>query len=566
MITAFVVAVVAAVPIAMLATSVLRPNTDVWRQQWQTRLPDQIVATLVLVTGVATVSVVLGVALAWLIGAHRFPGRGVLSWALVLPLAMPSYILGFVATAVFGVAGPIQTWWRDQFGRDAWFPEVRSMPGAIVTLSLTLYPYVYLLARAALRDQATGAYLVARTLGASRAEATRRVVLPMLRPAIAAGAAVVVMETLTDFATVQYFNVETVTVGVFRIWRGTYDRDAASEIATIVLVFALLAIGLERTLRGRARFGESGGRDAGVEPIRLHGWRAVAAPALAGSVVAIAFVAPTLRLVTWAIEEQRGPRGTPMLSSYAEFLRNSLVLTAVTVALCIAAAVLTANARRFGHPGLVAAANRVSVVGYAVPGPVVAMGVVLALVAVDDLLERGGLGLPGAVATGSFLALAYAYVVRFLAPGMTAIESGLAQVPDEVTASARSLGAPPRSVLRRVHLPLSRSSVLVAALLVGVDALKELPIAYLLRPVGFDTLPVWVYNLASESRFEQAALPALDHHRGRPRTGGRAEPAPRSPLDLKRPRPRSCRCPPPRSSSPKCASRSARSRPSTRST
>ena len=222
---AVVVAALAIVPIAMLATSVLQPNTAVWRQQWQTRLPDQIVATLVLTVGVLVVSIALGVGLAWLVSAHRFPGRRVLSWALVLPLAMPSYILGFVATAVFGVAGPLQVWWRDQFGRDAWFPEVRSMPGAIAALSLTLYPYVYLLARAALRDQASAAYFVARTLGATRAEATRRVVLPMLRPAIAAGAAIVAMETLTDFATVQYFNVETVTVGVFRIWRGTYDRE-----------------------------------------------------------------------------------------------------------------------------------------------------------------------------------------------------------------------------------------------------------------------------------------------------------------------------------------------------
>src|SRR5688572_15082790 len=247
---AVIAAVVAIAPIAMLVTSVLRPNTDVWRQQWDTRLPDQIVTTIVLVAGVGVLSVVLGISLAWLVSAYRFPGRAVLSWALVLPLAMPGYILGFVTTSVFGVAGPLQTWWRDRFGSDAWFPEIRSLPGAVVTLSLTLYPYVYLMARAALRDQASGAYLVARTLGASRSEATRRVVLPMLRPAIAAGAAVVAMETLTDFATVQYFEVETVTVGMFRIWRGSYDRDAASEIASLILMFALLAIAFERLLRG----------------------------------------------------------------------------------------------------------------------------------------------------------------------------------------------------------------------------------------------------------------------------------------------------------------------------
>ena len=502
-------AVLATLPIAALASSILRPNREVWRQQWDTRLPDQIVTTITLTTGVVVGSLVLGVGLAWLVGAHRFPGRRFLSWALVLPLAMPGYILGFVTTATFGVAGPVQTWWRDAFGREAGFPEVRSLPGAILCLTLTLYPYVYLLARAALRDQAATAALVARTLGASRAEAARRVVVPMLRPAIAAGAAIVAMETLTDFATVQYFNQETITVGVFRIWRGSYDRDAASEIATLVLVFALFAIALERILRGRARFGESGGEGTAMEPVRLRGWRALAATAGPSLVVLVAFVAPTLRLATWAIDEQQSPRGTPMVERYLEFLGNSLTLVAVTVAICLTVSAIVANAHRFTSARIVRYASRMSIVGYAVPGPVVAMGVVLTLVAVDDLLEVGGSGLPGFAATGSFIALAYAYAIRFLAPGLTSVEAGMAQVHVDVTSSAQALGAAPLSVVRRIHLPLSRTSVLAAAVLVGVDALKELPIAYLLRPVGFDTLPVWVFDLASESRFEQAALPAL---------------------------------------------------------
>ncbi|HZB43181.1 MAG TPA: iron ABC transporter permease [Ilumatobacter sp.] len=506
---ALVAAALVVVPVAMLVTGILRPDTQMWRAQWDTRLPHQIVATLTLLIGVIGVSTVLGVSLAWLVSAYTFPGRRVLGWALVLPLAMPGYILGFVTLSVFGVAGPIQTWWRDQFGRDAWFPEIRSMPFAILTLSLTLYPYVYLMARAALRDQAATAQLVARTLGASRAEATRRVVLPLLRPAIAAGAAVVAMETLTDFGTVQYFNVETVTVGLFRIWRGTYDREAASEIASLVLLFALLAIGAERVLRGRARFGQSGGRGAGVEPRRLRGLKAAGATLACGSVMTVAFIAPVLQLAKWAIDEQTGPRGTPMVREYQGFLRNSLVLATTTTVVCVVVAALITNARRFGNQRLVGSANRLSAVGYAVPGPVVGMGVVVALVALDDRLESIGLDLPGAIATGSFLALAYAYAVRFLAPATASVEAGLGNVSDEMTASARTLGASPMRVLSRIHLPLSRASMLTAALLVGVDALKELPLAYLLRPVGFDTLPVWVYNLASESRFQQAALPAL---------------------------------------------------------
>jgi iron(III) transport system permease protein len=433
----------------------------------------------------------------------------VLRWAVVLPLAVPGYILGFVTTSVFGVAGPVQSWWRDTFGADAWFPEVRSMPGAIVTLSLTLYPYVYLLARAALRDQAGSAYFVARTLGAGPGEAARRVVLPMLRPALAAGVAVVVMETLTDFATVAYFNVDTVSVGVFRVWRGTYERDQAAELATLVLLFALSAIGIERLLRGRAHFGQAAGAGGGIEPRRVSARRGWAMTIGATLVVALGFGAPATQLAVWAVREQTGPRGTPNLQRYSEFFRHSATLVAFTVLICLVVALVVTNARRFGRARTVGVANRLTAVGYAVPGPVVAMGVILTLVAVDGLLERVDLGLPGAVATGSLIALVYAYGVRFLAPALSSVESGLGQIPEEITASARSLGASPARVVGRIHVPLSKASVLAAAVLVGVDALKELPVALLLRPIGFDTLPVWVFNLASESRFQQAALPAL---------------------------------------------------------
>ena len=247
------------VPVAMLAASILQPTPEVWSHQWNTRLPGELVNTTLLLLGVGVGTIVLGTGLAWLVSAFRFPGVTAFGWLLILPLAMPSYILGFLTLSTFGPTGPVQDQWRAWFGPDAWFPDVESVGGAIVAFTLVLYPYVYLLARAALRDQAAGAYHAARSLGATPSEAARRVVLPLCRPAIVAGAAVVMMETLTDFATVQYFGVDTVSVGVFEIWRGQYDRDAASEIATIVLGFALLVIGLERVARGRARYGVSGG-------------------------------------------------------------------------------------------------------------------------------------------------------------------------------------------------------------------------------------------------------------------------------------------------------------------
>lgn len=508
-VTAVAMALLVVAPIAFLSVSVLDPNLEVWRQQWDTRLPGQLVSTAVLLVGVGAGTLLLGGSLAWLVSAYRFPGSALFGWLLIAPLAMPGYVLGFVTLSVFGFTGPVQGWWRSALGEGAWFPEIRSMGGAIVVFTLVLYPYVFLLARAALADQAGAAYDVARSLGAGPLEAARRVALPLLRPALAGGVAVVMMETLTDFATVQYFGVDTVSVGVFRIWRGTFDRDAASEFATLVLAVALLVLGLERAMRGRARFGQAAGAAAGVTPKRLGGLRAAAATGACVAVLVAALAAPVAQLVAWAIEEASGPRGTPLVDRFVEFLGNSALLAAVTAAVCGGAAIVVANASRFSRTRVAAVAARLTAVGYAVPGPVVAIGVVLALVGLDRALEPLGGGLPGVVATGSFLGLVYAYSVRFLAPGLQAVEAGLVQVPDEMTASARSLGHRPLAVVRRIHLPLGRTSVLTAIVLVGVDALKELPIVLLLRPIGFDTLSVWTYNLASESRFEQAALPAL---------------------------------------------------------
>ncbi len=496
-------------PVAFLAGGLLDPAVEVWQQQWRTRLPGELLQTAGLLVGVGVGTVLLGGALAWLVSAYRFPGSRILAWALVAPLAVPGYVLGFVVLSVAGYTGPIQGSWRAAFGQTARFADVESLGGAIVVFTLVLYPYVYLLARAALADQAGTANDVARSLGAGPVEAMRRVTGPLLRPAIAAGAGLVMMETLTDYATVQYFGVDTVSVGLFRIWRGTFDRDAAAEFAILLLVVALLVVAVERALRGRARFGQAGGAGAGMTPRRLTGWRGALATVTCLAVLVPAFLAPVTQLGVWAVAEAAGPRGTPLVSRFGGYLANSLVLAVTAAVACVVVAVLLANAQRFSswRPG--ALAVRAATAGYGLPGPVLAIGVVLALVALDAALGLLGWGLPGAVATGSFVGLVYAYTIRFLAPALGAVEAGIGQVPDEVTASARSLGRRPAGVLAAVHLPLARTSVLTAAVIVGIDAIKELPIVLLLRPFGFDTLSVWTYNLASESRFQQAALPAL---------------------------------------------------------
>ena len=507
--TAVVIATVVAIPVGVLAFSVLSPSVDVWRQQWNTRLPRQLIETSILLCGVGVGSLLVGGGLAWLVSAYQFPGSRVFNWLLIAPLAVPSYVLGFVTLSVFGFTGPIQGWWREIFGQNAWFPPIRSLGGAIIVFTLVLYPYVFLLARAALADQAGSSYQVARSLGARPFEAALRVMFPQLRPALAAGVAIVAMETLTDFGTVQYFGIDTVSVGVFRIWRGTFDLDAASEFATLVLLFAFVVIGLERLGRGRAKFGQAGGAASGLVQRRLRGIRSVLAFLICGVVLMLSFAAPTIQLLTWAISEATGPRGTPLLERFTEFLANTLLLAAIVAIVCGIGAILVANAVRFSGRSGTRLAARFASVGYAVPGPVVAIGSVFVLVGLDDGLGLIGIGLPGAVATGSLIGLVYAQTVRYLAPALQTVEAGIEQVPHEMTGAARSLGSRPRSVVASVHLPLARTSVLTGLVLVTVDVLKELPIVLLLRPIGFDTLSVWTFNLASESRFEQAALPAV---------------------------------------------------------
>ncbi len=501
-----VIAALVVAPLAFVVVSLLTPSLDVWSQLWRTRLPRMITSTIALLVLVGIGTLAVGGGLAWLVTAYRFPGRRVISWLLVLPLAMPGYVLGFVFLSMVGFTGPIQTTWRDAFGADAWFPQVRSVWAAALVLTLVLYPYVYLLARTAFRDTAATGYDVARSLGCTPFQAFRRVVLPLARPAMAAGVALVMMETLTDFATVQYFGVETLSAGIYQVWRGMYDRDAAAELAGLVLLLALGVIALERAFRGRARYAEPGAGGGGIEPQRLVGWRRWAATAAPVVVLLAAFGAPVTQLAVWALGDGRVNRSLDRIGGY---LSNSVFLAVVTAALCVGLGVVVANALRFSGRRSARIAARVTVIGYAVPAPVVAIGVLLLVVGVDSALRSIGVEVTGLLVTGSVAAVVYGYAVRFLALGVNSVESSMEKVPEEVTMSARSLGAGSGRILRRLHVPLTRTGVATAAMLVAIEAMKELPIVLLLRPFGFDTLSVWVWQLAAESLWESAALPAL---------------------------------------------------------
>ena len=498
----------------LVATPVLAVVLDGLRTSGSTNLPRglgaMVLTTLGLMVGVGAGTLVIGGGLAWLVTAYRFPLRNVLVWLLVLPLAMPAYILGFVFLSTFDVSGPVQTGMRALFGDDAWTPDVTSLPGAVIVMTLTLYPYVYLMARAALVEQAPGTYDAARTLGASRSRAFWRVLLPLARPSLAAGLALVMMETLTDFATVQYFNVKTVSVGVYLVWKGTYDFHSAAQLSVLVLFFAVAVLAGERLMRGRARYHQRSGRGQGLQPSQMRGWRAWGATALCFAALAAGFVVPVVQLLVWAVGDALADPASLWDPRFADYLANSVVIATIAAVACVLLSLAMGHGLRLGGGRLVRFAAQLTTFGYAVPGAVVGIGVLLAFAALDSALEAVGVpGGTGLLATGSVVGILYAYVVRFLAPSYQAVDASFSKVSPTMTLSAMSLGASPRRILRRVHMPLVRPGVAVALVLVMIDAVKELPIVLLLRPFGFTTVSVWVYQLANENFWERAALPAL---------------------------------------------------------
>ncbi|CAA9324538.1 MAG: Ferric iron ABC transporter, permease protein [uncultured Nocardioidaceae bacterium] len=499
---------------AFVVLPVLAVVVDGLEATGSVRLPSGLAAmaltTLLLMGGVAVGTLVVGGGLAWLVTVTRFPLRDLFSWMLVLPLAMPAYILGFVFLSTFDEAGPVQGWLRDTVGQGLWLPPVRTLPGAVLVLTMTLFPYVYLMARAAFLEQSPSTYDAARTLGAGRGRALRSVVLPLARPSLAAGLALVMMEVLTDFATVQYFGVETVSVGVYKAWKGSYDFAAASQLSVLVLLFAVAVLTGERLLRGRARYTQRGSRGQGLEPVRLHGVRAAVAVVCCLVALGIGFLLPVVRLAGWAIGEARRSPGELVDPRFSGYLANSLTVAVVVALGCVVVALVLGHAGRMATGPLPHVAAQITTFGYAVPGAVVGIGVLLAFAGLDSLVRGVGVeGGTGLLVTGSVAGILYAYLVRFLAPAYQAIDASLTKVSRTTTLSALSLGAGPRRILWRVHLPLARSGVFVAFVLVLVDAIKELPLVLLLRPFGFSTLAVWVYELASENYWEKAALPAL---------------------------------------------------------
>ena len=499
-----------AVPLLTLPASFLSPRPEIWSHLLATILPEVVVNTAVLAVGVAAGTLLLGAALAVLVTFYDFPGRRFLEWALILPLAMPAYVLTFVLLSQWEFASPIQTFLRAQFGPGFALPELRSAWGAIAILTLVLYPYVYLLGRAAFLTQASTSVDAARSLGASHLGAILRVALPIARPGLAAGTALAVMEALADFGSVSLLAYRTFTETIYRTWYGFFDREAAIQLAFLLLTVTLGILALERYLRGRARYHESLSRGTVPQPARLRGLPAALALGLPLLLLGLAFFAPAAQLVGWSIHALE--RGL-LSSNFLVLARNSFVLAAVTAALAVATATALVFGLRVAPSALVNAAVRFASIGYGLPGSVVAVGVIIPLAWLDrslNLLTDQWFGVTvGLILTGSAVGLVFAYLVRFLAVAFSAVEAQMTKIPPTLDGAARSLGAGPARLLRRVHLPLLRTGLLTAVLLVFVDVLKELPATALLRPFGWDTLAVAVWQATSDSLWATAAPPAL---------------------------------------------------------
>jgi iron(III) transport system permease protein len=473
----------------------------------RTLLPEAFRTSVLLGAGVAAGTLVVGGSLAVLVTFYDFPGRRWLEWALVLPLAMPAYVLVFVAIGQYGLASPLHS---NLLGDGLRIPGLRTPAGAITILTAVLYPYVYVLGRSAFLGQSRQTLEAARCLGRTYGQSVRQVALPLARPALAAGTSLAVMEALADFGTVDLLGIQALTSAIYRVWYGTFDQDSALQLATVLVGLALTMVAIERALRGRARYQQALSRGDAIVPRRLTGWRRWAAPTAPAALLVLAFALPVAQLVAWSVETVVDGRLDPQLGRAA---RNTLVLGVVTSLVAVVVATIVAYGQRVHRSALGRVAARLSTVGYAVPGTVVAVAVFVPLVSVDRHVARWADDLAGLdtglIFTGTILGLVVAYLVRFHALAFSAVEARMANVDPNLDDAARALGADRARILADVHLPLLGPGILAAGLLVLVEVMKELPATALLRPLGGDTLAITVWEATKDTQFDTAALPAL---------------------------------------------------------
>jgi len=514
-VVAVTLAVLAALPVAAVLGLGLAPgHGGVWSHLAATVLPEFVANTLALVALVGAGVAFGGTVTGWLITHRRFPGARFFEWALLLPLAVPAYVMAYAYTDWLEYAGPVQTALRHALGwsrGNYWFPDIRSLGGAAAMFVAVLYPYVYLLARTAFLERPASLTEAARTMGLDARRTFWRVDLPLARPAIAGGIALALMETLADYGTVAYFAVDTFTTGIYRAWFSLGDRVAAAQLSAALLAFVVGAILLERWSRGAARVATGSRQRSPMAPQRpqLTGWRAWVATLVCALPIGIGFALPVALLARLAVSESEQ---LPM-ARFAELAWNSLRVAGLAAVLAVALAVVVAYAARLAPSTLTRGVSRLLALGYAVPGSVLAVGVLLPVGAADawlaGVMQRHFGIRTGLLLTGTIVALIYAYLVRHFAVAWNAVEPGFARITPNMDAAARGLGAGTAGTLLRVHAPLLARSAAAAALLVFVDVMKELPATLVMRPFNFDTLATQAYTLAKDERLAEAALPSL---------------------------------------------------------
>jgi iron(III) transport system permease protein len=513
-VSSFLFAALAVLPVLAIIWLALFPEENIWPHLISTSLPGYLKSTLILMLGVGVSVFLTGVSTAWLVTHYEFPLRREFEWLLLLPLAIPAYVIAYMYTDLLEFAGPVQQLLRSIFGwelaRDYWFPNIRSMGGGILLMGLVLYPYVYMLARAAFLEQSPNQFEASRLLGNSQFKSFLKVSLPIARPAIVVGVALALMETLNDFGTIDFFAIQTLTAGLYDVWLGMGNLGGAAQIAMTMLTFVVLLLSLEYFGRRRQRFYQSGQRFKAKARMRLSGHHAwwltlfCAVPVIAG------FVIPVGLLISLAID-YFDVSWTPEFRLYAF---NSLLLSCSAALIAILIALLISYTRRLNrHSRTMLVVSRIASLGYAVPGAVLAVGVIVPFAAWDnwvDSLARQWFGFStGLLLSGTIFAVVFAYVVRFLAVSIGSIESSLSKVSQSMDMAARTLGYPAHKVLTKFHLPLIKGGILTAGMVVFVDSMKELPATLILRPFNFETLATYVYQFASDEMIGESALGAL---------------------------------------------------------
>lgn len=510
----YLIAAIVVLPILVIFTqwgTIGFGEQEIWQHLYDTKLDRLLLNTLILILGVGFGVTILGVSLAWLTSVCAFPGKRIFEWALMLPLAIPTYVMAFVFLGLMSYTGPIQTTFRGWFGDAVYFPNVQASGSVILVLCLVLYPYVYMLARSAFLTQGRSMMDAGRILGKTSWQTFFKVAVPIARPAIVAGIALALMETLADFGAVSIFNYDTFTTAIYSSWYGLFNLAVAAQLASLLLLFVAVVLFAEQKGRKQARFTQQNSRNSQL--YKLKGWQALAATGFCSVVMLLAFVLPISQLVIWCVEIA----AEELDSRYFGFLLNTLGLGLIAAVVTTVFALLLAYVKRL-PVGLVekrwqSLAVRISTLGYALPGSVLAVGIILSFTFLDQAIisvVKNTLGLSlRPLLVGSLFAMVLAYSTRFMAVAFAPIEAGFERINPKIIEAAKSLGASPMRLLRQVYVPLLRPGLLTALIIVFIDVMKEMPATLIMRPFGWDTLAVRIYQMTAEGQWERAALPSV---------------------------------------------------------